>query len=126
MSNTRTALCTLLPAAILAASAAWAQPPATPPGFVASPEVYKVIAESDKYRIIEVTWKAGQKDKPHSHPDAGVYNLTNCTTRNTLGNGQVREGTYPAGAARVNGPIASHTIENIGKADCKVLMFEPK
>jgi len=126
MSAHHTALHALLPALVLAASAGWAQAPSTPPGFVASPEIYKVIAENDKYRIIEVTWKPSQKDKPHSHPDAGVYNLTNCTTRNTLGNGQVREGTYPAGAARINPPIASHTIENIGSTECKVLMFEPK
>ncbi len=126
MSSTRIALAALLPAVLLATSAAWAQAPATPPGFVASPEIYKVIAENDKYRIIEVTWKPGQKDKAHSHPDAGVYNLTSCTLRNTIGDKPPHEGTIPAGAARINPPIASHTIENIGNAVCKVLMFEPK
>jgi hypothetical protein len=126
MSITRTAALVLRPAAFFFASAGWAQSPAVPPGFVASPEIYKVIAENDKYRIIEVTWKVGQKDKPHSHPEAGVYNLTACTTRSTRANGEVQEGTRPAGTARINGAVVSHTVENVGTAECKVLMFEPK
>ena len=33
-----------------------------PAGFVVSPEIYKVIAENTKFRVVEVTWKPGQKE----------------------------------------------------------------
>ncbi|MDO9075013.1 MAG: hypothetical protein Q7U73_17285 [Rubrivivax sp.] len=126
MSVTRSALHTLLPAACLAASAAWAQAPATPPGFVASPDIYKVLAENDKHRVIEVIWKPGQKDQLHSHPDAAVYYLADCRLRNHPLSGPPQDGTRTAGRASVQGPIAGHSIENIGNADCKLIMFEPK
>ncbi|MBK5206666.1 MAG: hypothetical protein JJD98_15045 [Polaromonas sp.] len=45
----------------------------TPHSLVASPDIYKVIAENEQYRVIEVTWKAGQRDKMHSHPASAVY-----------------------------------------------------
>jgi beta-alanine degradation protein BauB len=99
---------------------------AVPPGFVASPDIYKVIAENDKYRVIEVTWKPGQKDLPHSHPDAAVYYLTNCTMRNLFPGRPPIEGSPIAGTVRIQAPIASHTVENIGSTDCRLIMFEPK
>lgn len=97
-----------------------------PPGFVASPDVYKVIAENDKYRVIEVTWKPGQKDQSHSHPDAAVYYPMSCTLRNQFPGRPPMEGSPEAGSARVQGPIAAHTIENIGSTTCRLIMFEPK
>jgi len=38
------------------------------PDYKASPDVYKVIAESDEVRVILATWPPGAKDKMHSHP----------------------------------------------------------
>ena len=116
-----------LPLAVLAlalAGSALAQ--SSPPGFVASPDIYKVIAENDKFRVIEVTWKPGQKDKLHSHPDAAVYYLNNCTMRNQFPGMPPLEGGPIAGTARVQAPIASHTVENIGANECRMIMFEPK
>ena len=47
--------------------AVWALAQVVPPDFAASPDIYKAIAENDKYRVIEVKWKPGQKDQAHSH-----------------------------------------------------------
>jgi hypothetical protein len=97
-----------------------------PRSFVASPDVYKVIAENDEYLVIAVTWKPGQRDQFHSHPAAAVYGLTDCRTRSYWPDGSTREGGGPAGRAGVQKPIASHSVENIGASDCKLIMFEPK
>lgn len=97
-----------------------------PHSFVASPDVYKVIAENDQYRVIAVTWQPGQRDVWHSHPAAAVYNLTDCKMRNHSPDGKSREGESKAGAARVNPPVLSHSLENIGPTECKLIMFEPK
>jgi hypothetical protein len=37
-----------------------------------------------------------------------------------------QEGKPIAGTARVQPPIASHRVENIGTSDCRLIMFEPK
>ena len=97
-----------------------------PRSFEASPDVYKVIAENDQVRIIKVAWKPGQKDKFHSHPFAGSYFLTACSLRHELPDGSKRDTAPAAGSAYAQAPIASHAIENIGKSDCELIMFEPR
>jgi len=115
---------TLASGLCLLSAAAVAQ--TVPPSITASPEIYKVIAENAKYRVISVTWAPGQKDAMHSHPDSAVYVLTDCALRYHLPNGATRDGFPPAGYAVVQAPIESHAVENIGKSDCKLIMFEPK
>jgi hypothetical protein len=97
-----------------------------PRSFVASPDVYKVVAENEQYLVIEVTWKPGQRDQFHSHPVAGTYWLTDCAVRVHAPDGTFQESSRTAGRAGVQSPIASHSFENISKADCRLIMFEPK
>ena len=86
-----------------------------PRSFVASPDVYKVIAQDDKYLVIEVTWKPGQRDQFHSHPASAMARARTSVCRRRK-----------AGQSAVQAPVASHSVENIGKSDCKIIMFEPK
>ncbi len=98
-----------------------------PRSWVASPDVYKVVAENDQYLVIEVTWKPGQRDQLHSHPVSATYWLTDCTRRIYAADGTVlSQGTRLAGSAFVQPAIPAHTFENTGKSDCKLIMFEPK
>jgi mannose-6-phosphate isomerase-like protein (cupin superfamily) len=101
-----------------------AQP--APHSTLASPEVYRVIAQNDKFRVIAVNWKPGQRDAWHSHPEAAVYFLTFCHLRMHSPDGKSRDVSPPAEYSAVQGPITSHSLENIGKTDCKLVMFEPK
>jgi hypothetical protein len=93
---------------------------------VAAPDVYKTRAENDKYRIVEGTWKPGQRDEFHSHSALLSYSLTPCLVRIHFPDGSRQEVTFVANQASSQGAIASHSVENIGSADCKVLMFEAK
>ena len=52
------------------AGTAFAQ--AFPHSLVASPDIYKVIAENAQYRVIEVNWQPGQRDVMHSHPARAI------------------------------------------------------
>jgi hypothetical protein len=117
------AACSISVAAL--AAAAQAQP-AVPPSFVASPEVYRVVAENEQYRVVLVTWKPGQRDAPHAHPMAATYFLTDCVLRSFAPDGSSRDGSPKAGYAAVQPPIAAHQVENIGAAECRLVMFEPK
>jgi hypothetical protein len=111
----------------LLVSTAQAQAPAVPHSLVASPDIYKVIAENDKYRVIEVIWKPGQRDKVHSHPDSAIYYPMDCMLRAYGGNGELMgQRLALAGSASVQIPIPAHSIENAGPKACKLVMFEPK
>jgi hypothetical protein len=96
-----------------------------PRSFVASPDVYKVIAQNDQYKVISVTWKPGQKDILHAHPANAVYYLTDCSLRVHAQDGSFRDVAPRAGAAVVQVPIPGHALENVGTADCRLVMFEP-
>lgn len=120
---------TIAIAAVLVAqgwgAASLAQTPPLPRSFVASPDIYKVIAQSDQYKVIAVTWKPGQKDVLHSHPANAVYYLTDCSLRVHAPDGTYRDVQPRAGAAIVQQPIPGPVLENTGAADCRLIMFEP-
>lgn len=115
-----------LAAACLAAIAmtAGAQEP-LPRSWVASPGVYKLLAQGEPFVVVEVTWKPGQKDAMHSHPASAVYFLNDCTLRNTFANGKTVDTKPKAGAAVIQPAIPGHFVENVGSADCRLIMFEP-
>jgi beta-alanine degradation protein BauB len=100
--------------------------PVAPPSFVASPEVYRVVAENDQYRVVLVSWKPGQRDASHAHPAAATYFLTDCVLRFFAPDGSRRDVLPKAGYAVVQEAIASHQVENVGPAECRLVMFEPK
>jgi hypothetical protein len=104
----------------------WAMAQGVPHSLVASPEIYKLIAENEQYRVIEVTWKPGQRDQFHAHPASAVYYLTDCNLRGYGPNGVLGQRENKAGTAIVQAPIPSHSIENFGQSVCKLIMFEPK
>ncbi len=97
-----------------------------PHSLVASPDIYKVIAENAQYRVIEVNWQPGQRDVMHSHPASAVYYPMDCSLRGHAQNGTTWDGLPTAGKALVQMPIAAHMVENTGTSECKVIMFEPK
>jgi quercetin dioxygenase-like cupin family protein len=107
------------------ASAALAQN--APPTYQADPSVYKVIFEDQNLRVIAATWKAGQTDKPHSHPVPSIaYAVTDCALKLTSPDGKSVNITPKAGSANAVPITASHTAENVGAAECRTLFVERK
>lgn len=94
--------------------------------FLASPEVYKVIAENGDTRVIVATWKPGQRDEWHSHPTrTAAYALTDCDAmRIYLPSGQSIDGSFKAGHVEIQSAILSHSFENRSSKDCKMLFVE--
>lgn len=97
----------------------------TPRSFVASPDIYKVLAQNEQFKVISVVWRSGQKDVLHSHPANGVYYLTDCSIRIHAPDGTFRDAQPKAGSAVVQAPIPGHVLENTGSSDCRLIMFEP-
>jgi len=97
-----------------------------PKSWVASPDVYKVVGESDKFRIVRATWQPGQRDKPHSHKPSGTYFMTDCHMRIYEG-GKTREAKLKGGRAFIHQkPVKEHSLENIGSTVCDLVFFEEK
>ena len=98
-----------------------------PPTYEADPSVYKVIFQDANFRVIEATWKAGQTDKPHSHPVPSiVYALNDCTLKLTTPDGKTTNAALKAGVPFAGPIVASHTAENIGSSDCRAIFVERK
>jgi len=95
-----------------------------PRSYLASPDVYKVVAENNKTRVIVATWKPGQRDQWHSHPATGVYYLTDCQARVYSPDGTFREVNEKAGFAVTQLPIPSHSFENRSSSECRIVIVE--
>jgi hypothetical protein len=97
-----------------------------PRSYVASPDVYKVIAENNNTRVILATWKPGQRDEWHSHPlGTAVYVLTDCETLRLYSpDGQHLDGSLKAGHAEIPPIIHSHSFENRSSTECRMIFVE--
>jgi beta-alanine degradation protein BauB len=91
----------------------------------AASNVYRVLFENDRVRLLEARISPGDSSALHSHPDYLVY---------TLDDGQVRFGSTTGESQDVNmaaGEVMwreaeEHTAENVGSTDVHALLFELK
>jgi hypothetical protein len=98
-----------------------------PPSYQADPGVYKVTFEDQNFRVIEAVRKKGMHDKVHSHLVPSVrYNVTDCVSRLYAPDGKTTDVTDKAGTAMAGTVIASHSVENVGPADCHQIFVERK
>ncbi len=95
----------------------------------ASPDVYKILAENDQWRVIQATWQPGQEDNFHSHPaDRVSLFVTDCRLRLSKPDGTYRDATPKAGTAkaRTGKPVRAHKAKNIGDSVCIIKIVELK
>lgn len=95
----------------------------------ASPDVYKVLAENDQFRVIEATWEPGQEDNYHYHPADRVSLFSmNCKLRLSNSDGSYKDVTPKAGSTKVRTgkPVKSHKAKNIGDKTCVLRIVELK
>ncbi len=113
---------TLLSITLLAPSLALA----APDPLAAAPDMYKLLFENEKVRVMEVTFKPGQKIAEHSHPHEHFVTV-------------LKPGTltihHADGTAAVNElhtdqvvwlPAETHWAQNTGKTEVKLLVSEMK
>ena len=95
MTRTITVALSVLAWTVLAPCVVSAQ--TAPPTYDGDPSVYKIIYEDQNLRLVEAHWKAGQTDKPHSHPASVAYAAQDCTVRLHLPDGTTRDISPKAG-----------------------------
>ena len=97
------------------------------PSYKEDPGVYQLLSENEDFRVIMATWKPGQRDKWHSHEGAAAsYRLSDCTMTAHTPDGKSVSRNGKTGEVKFNPIIASHSLENTGTTECKVLIVEKK
>lgn len=125
MSKIVSRLALLTELALFLASASQVHAQTLPRSYEASPDVYYVIAQNERFKVVLATWKPGQRDQPHSHPANAIYFVDDCSLRAHAPDGSMRELYTKSGSATVQVATPGHMIENSGIRDCRVVMFEP-
>lgn len=87
-------------------------------------DLYTVVFENDRVRVLEYRDEPGAKTTPHRHPDSVMVTLSSFRRRLTVGD-MVAEVELPSGAARWLG-AQQHSGENIGDTETHVVFVELK
>lgn len=89
------------------------------------PDIYKLVFENERVRVMEVSFQPGDKIAMHSHPD----HVTTFVTEGTL------KLFYPDGSTKdISGkpgdsfwiPAETHAAENIGTTEVRGIVVELK
>lgn len=91
-----------------------------------SPDVFKVLLDGPRMRVIEATWKPGQQDNPHGHPELIAYALTEVHGIAYDDDGTPVSIRAKQGRVFVQSPVTSHAFKNQGTSVGKLLIVELK
>ena len=91
----------------------------------AAPEVYKILFENDRVRVLEVTGVPGVVSPLHSHPDSVMYAVDAAEILVTDAGGESKRFEIPEGATFWN-PATVHSIENVGPEAVRLIRIELK
>jgi beta-alanine degradation protein BauB len=92
---------------------------------VTNPDLYKVVFENDRVRVLEYIDKPGDRTTPHEHPDTVMYTLSTFRRRLYAANGGSRDVEMQAGTTGWL-PAQRHAGLNIGDSETHVIFVELK
>lgn len=92
---------------------------------VSDPDLYKVVFENDRVRVLEYRDRPGDKTNMHAHPAFLVYALTAFERRLTLPDGKVLNRSFAPGQVLFS-EAQAHMGENVGTTDTHIIMVELK
>jgi quercetin dioxygenase-like cupin family protein len=90
-----------------------------------APEVYSILFENDRVRVLDVTGEPGVVSPMHSHPDSVMHALNDATILITSGDGESAEVEIPVGATFWT-PATTHSVENVGTGTVHFIRVELK
>jgi beta-alanine degradation protein BauB len=91
---------------------------------ITDPNLYKVIFENDRVRVLEYRDTPGARTSPHRHPDSVMYTLTSFRRRISAG-GRLADVELAAGQARWLA-AQEHAGENTGDTSTHAIFIELK
>lgn len=90
-----------------------------------APDVYKVLFENDRVRVLEVRAEPGTGSPMHSHPDSVMHAVGDARIIVTSPAGDEQRVDVPAGATFWSG-AASHAVRNVGDDPVHFIRVELK
>ncbi len=107
--------------------------PAELDALLATPEHHRLLLENNSVRVLETRVEPGETVKLHTHEWPAVYYVLSAgdfVRRDASGAVQVDSRTAPpamhAGQAVWSGPMAPHTLENVGRTPIHIIGIEIK
>ena len=90
-----------------------------------APDVYKVLFENDRVRVLEITMNPGAKSDMHWHPDSVNYALAGGEVAMTLPDASTMDMKVEPGGV-VWQPAGDHAVVSTGASQVKVVAVELK
>ena len=90
-----------------------------------APEVYEVVFENDRVRVLDVTGVPGGTSPMHSHPDSVMHALSSGKITVTSDNGERQTVEIPQGATFWNA-ATTHSVANVGDETVRFIRIELK
>ncbi|MEV0534415.1 cupin domain-containing protein [Kitasatospora sp. NPDC050463] len=90
-----------------------------------APDVYKVLFENDRVRLLEARLQPGATTAMHHHRDNLVYNLVDGQAAFTDESGETLEAPLASGQTMWF-PAVDHSTHNTGSTEIRSLLFELK
>ncbi len=90
-----------------------------------APEIYKVLFENDRVRVLEVTGVPGSKSPMHSHPDSVMHALSDGSIIVTSEQGESDGAEVTAGTTFWTS-ATTHSVENVGTGTVRFIRIELK
>jgi quercetin dioxygenase-like cupin family protein len=89
-----------------------------------APEMYKLLFENDRVRVMEVVFKPGSKIAKHSHPDHFVYATSGGKLKISTAEGANDAEIKPGDVMWIG--AQTHWAENIGTNEVRLVVTELK
>jgi beta-alanine degradation protein BauB len=89
-----------------------------------NPDLYRVVLENDRVRVLEYRDRPGDRTLPHAHPDSVMVTLS-AFRRRLVGEDHSVDVDKPAGEIGWL-PAQTHVGENVGTTETHVVFVELK
>lgn len=90
-----------------------------------APDVYRVIFENERVRVLVVTAEPGTKSPMHGHPDSVMHALSDASIVVTSEHGEGHAAEVAAGATFWNA-ATTHSVGNVGSGNLHFIRVELK
>ena len=90
-----------------------------------APDVYSVVFETERVRVLDVRADPGSGSSMHRHPDSVMYAVSDAHIVVTSPDGEEQHADVPAGATFWN-PETEHAVRNVGTTPVHFLRIELK
>jgi quercetin dioxygenase-like cupin family protein len=90
-----------------------------------APNIYEVMFENERVRVLDVAGDPGARSPMHHHPDSVVHVLADATIRLTSGGGVTSEASLHAGSTFWSDE-SMHAVEVVGEVPVRLIRIELK